>query len=255
MFLGLGAIASYFENVILHWFHSYEYTPGILNIRYYDLSLGAYLSQVYYVSSVAFFIAAFQLRFGWTLLFSAMFVGIEYGFLALGVYKLIWWHPAFTGVALPVYFWIAKKWWILLLQGSSRFIRWFTLVGTNYVIYADLESIPFFSGHYHFTSGWFQDLARDTVVVLIIYTTVRAAITATVCFYRLHWSILGMVTAILWIGYLVSMQLHILTFKYLWSFYVFSAYDIVILFICCKFNLLLLNNARDKTTLRSWFQP
>jgi hypothetical protein len=87
LLFGLSSIASYFENVILHWFHSYEYYPGILKIPYYDLSLGAYLSQVYYVSSVAFFIAAFQLPFGWSLLFFAMFVGIEYCFLALGVYN------------------------------------------------------------------------------------------------------------------------------------------------------------------------
>jgi hypothetical protein len=244
LFFGLSAIAAYFENVILHWFDSYEYYPGILEKPYYDLSLGAYLSQVYYVSSAALFIAAFQLRFGWMLLFSAMFVGIEYGFLALGIYKLNWWHPAYTGIALPLYFWIAKKWWILLQHGSSRFIRWFTLVGVNYVIYADLETIPFFSGHYHFTSGWFDDIAKDTVVVLIIYTTARAAILATACFYRLHWSILATVTAALWAGYLISMQLHILTFKYLWSFYVFSAYDIVILLICCKFNRILLKSKK-----------
>ncbi|MDQ0058771.1 hypothetical protein [Paenibacillus harenae] len=122
MYLGLSAIAPYFENVILHVLHSYEYYPGILKNPYHDLSLGAYLSQVYYVSSAAFFIAAFQLRFGWILLISAMFVGIEYGFLALGIYKLIWWHPSYTGVDLPVYFWISKKWCVFLLQGSSRFI-------------------------------------------------------------------------------------------------------------------------------------
>jgi hypothetical protein len=246
LFLGVSAIAAYFENVILHWFHSYEYYPGILKNPYYDLSLGAYLSQVYYVSSVALFIAAFQLHFGWTLLFSAMFVCIEYGFLALGVYKLIWWHPAYTGVALPVYFWIAKKWCILLLKGSSRFIRWFTLVEVNYIIYADLETFPFFSDHYHFTASWFDNPARDTVNVLIVYTTVRAAIIATVCFYRLHWTILATVTAALWAGYLVSMQLHILAFKYLWSFYVFSAYDIAVLLICYKFNRVLLKERKSR---------
>jgi hypothetical protein len=240
LLLGVSAVASYFENVILHWLHSYEYFPGILDNRYYDLSLGAYLSQVYYVASVALFIAAFQLRFSWALLFSLMFVGIEYGFLALGVYKLIWWHPAYTGIGLLVYFWISKKWWILLLRGSSRFIRWFTLVGVNYILYADLETIPFFSGHYHFAARWFDDPARDTVAVLVIYTTVRAVIIATVCYYRPRWYVLAAVIAALCTGYLVSMQFDILAFKYAWSFYVFMAFDIAILPICFKFNRLLL---------------
>lgn len=245
LFLGLSAIASYFENVILHWFNSYKYYPGILKNPYYDLSLGAYLSQVFYVSSVALFIAAFQLRFGWILFFSAMFLGIEYSFLALGVYKVNWWHPAYTFITLPVYFWIGKKWYILLLQGSSHFVRWFTLVGINYVIYVNFETIPFFSGHYHFTAGWFGDPSKDTVAVLIVYTVARAVIMATICFYRIHWTIMAMVTSAIWAGYLVSIQLHILSFKYLWSFFVFMAFDIAILLICRKFNRVLLDDRKS----------
>jgi hypothetical protein len=74
LYLGLGAFAGYLENVICIWFQSYEYYPKILEDPYYDLILGTYLSQVYYVSSVALFIAAFNLRYGWMLFFSAMFV-------------------------------------------------------------------------------------------------------------------------------------------------------------------------------------
>lgn len=91
------AISFMFDLVIFVFLQSYEYYPHILKKTYYDMCIGAYLSQGIYVSSVALFTAAFNLGYGWILFFIAMFVGIEYLFLALGIYKLNWWHPGYTG--------------------------------------------------------------------------------------------------------------------------------------------------------------
>ncbi|KRF03368.1 hypothetical protein ASG89_23285 [Paenibacillus sp. Soil766] len=239
LFFGLGAIAGYLENVICIWFQSYEYYPKILEDPYYDLILGTYLSQVYYVSSVALFIAAFNLRYRWILAFIAMFVGIEYLFLALGVYKLNWWHPGYTAVGLLIYFWISKRWHTVLLQNSSRFIRWFTLFCLNYIIYGDLIAIPLFSNHYHFAVAWFNNPTRATVTVIIIFMLIRGAIFALVCFYKLHWSIMVLVPILMWVFYKHLIHLHMFTYKHFWDLLLFALSDIVILICCYFFNRIL----------------
>jgi hypothetical protein len=238
LYLGLSAIAGFLEDVIFIWLQSYEYYPHILKIPYYDMALGAYLS-IFYISSVAVFIAAFNLGYGWILFFTAMFVVIEHLFLALGIYKLNWWHPGYTGVGVLIYFRIAKKWYSFLLKASSRFIRLITLFCTNYTLYSNLIIIPTLFNHYRFVVGWFEDPARDTAAAVIVYMIIRGFITAMVCFYRLHWAILASVPILMWISYLVLIHLHIMTFKHLWDLLLFAASDIVVLLCCYYFNRVL----------------
>ncbi len=249
LYLGLGAIAGYLENVICIWFQSYEYYPKILEDPYYDLILGTYLSQVYYVSSVALFIAAFNLRYGWMLFFSAMFVGIEYLFLALGIYKLHWWHTGYTGVGLLIYFWISKKWYTVLLRDSSRFIRWFTLFCLNYIIYGDLIAIPLFSNHYHFVGGWFDNPARDTVTVIVVTMLIRSAVIATVCFYKFRPVIVVLIPILMWASYLILIKQHIFMYKYIWGILLFALSDIVVQFCCYYFKRVLSKIPKCSETL------
>ncbi|MCR2805468.1 hypothetical protein [Paenibacillus soyae] len=244
LYLGLGAIAGYFENVVCIWLESYEYYPHILKDPYLDIVLGTYLSQVYYVTSVALFITAFHLRFRWALVFAGMFVGIEYGFLALGIYKLNWWHPGYTFIGLLLFFWISNKWYRLIQIESSRFVRWFTLVGINYILYGNVTVLPFFNHNYRFVGGFFELPERDTVTVLIIFMLVRGVIVATVCFYRLHWAILASVPIAIGAGILVLTHAHILTFKYEWCLWLFTSADTIVLICCFFFNRILSSRHR-----------
>jgi hypothetical protein len=235
----MSGISGYFESVVFIWLQSYHYYPHILKNPYYDNTLGAYFSQVFYVSSVAVFIAAFHLEYGWILFFTGMFVGIEYLFLALGIYEVNWWRPAYTAVGLFIYFWIARKLYDSLLQASSRFIRLISLNFINYILYANLLVIPVLAGHYHFAVGWFDDPARATIAVIVVYCIIRGVITAVVCFYWLHWLIPALVLILMGASYLVLIHLHIFTFKYLWDFILFPVSDIVVLFCCYYFNRVL----------------
>ncbi|MDF2964261.1 MAG: hypothetical protein K0S39_5996 [Paenibacillus sp.] len=117
LFLGLGAIAGYFENVICIWLQSYEYYPKILENPYLDLVLGTYLSQVYYVTSVALFITAFRLKFNSAACFYrlhwAIFVCITlaiwtsyFAFIHLNIltFKYLWcvWLFASADIVVPL---------------------------------------------------------------------------------------------------------------------------------------------------------
>lgn len=232
LFLGLGAIAGLLDNVIFIWLQSYEYYPGILDNVYYDMVLGAYLSQVYYVSSMAMFIAAFNLRNRWIVLFAAMFVGLEFLFLALGIYKLNWWHSGYTAVGLSIYFWVSKKWYMSMKQAYTRFIRWFTLYCLSYIIYVNLVAFPLISDHYHFAGGWFINAARDAVAVLIVIILIKSVAIMLVCYYRLHRIIMGLLLFMMWASYLILMHLNIISFKHLWDLVYFAIIDVVVLLSC-----------------------
>lgn len=235
------AISFILDLVIFVFFQSYEYYPHILKKKYYDMCIGAYLSQGFYVSSLALFIAAFNLGYGWILFFIAMFVGIEYLFLALGIYKLNWWHPGYTGVGLLIYFWVGKKWYSSLLQASSLFIRLVTLYCLSYTLYTNLLTAPFYLNYFYYSGGWFDNPERDSIAVGLVYFLIHSAVPAIVCFYRLHWTILAATPIVLLISHLVIILLHILSIKHLWVIFIFSMLEIVVLLCCYYFNRVLLN--------------
>jgi hypothetical protein len=236
LYLALGSIASYLEDVIYICFQSYEYYPQLLAVPYYDMTLGAYLSQVYYVSSVALFIAAFNLGFIWIFFFTIMFVGIEYLFLALKLYKLNWWSPAYTFFGLLIYFQIAKLWLPAIRKAQSRFIRFFTLSGINYILFGNLIAFSIFSNHYHFSAGFFDDPARDTLAVILIFMLSRAFIIALTCVLRHNWAVMVSILLFTWSTYFVLIRMNILAFHSKLDLLSLAASDVVVPLICIYFN-------------------
>lgn len=245
LYFFVGSLAAYLENVIFVWFPSYEYYPHLLKNTYYDMTTGAYFSQQYNVTSVAVFIAAYNLGYRWILCSAAIFAGIEILFLKLGIYKLIWWNPLFTFIGLLIFFWISKKSYHLLLKSNSHVLRFLTIFGISYIVHAHLIMIPLLSNHFHFAVNWFDRPERNSLTILIIYWFVRGLLTTIVCFYRLHWTLQSFVPILMGISYFVLMYLHILTFKYNWDLFVLIGADIVLLFCCNYFNRVL-SKSRSK---------
>jgi hypothetical protein len=242
LYLCLNAISLFLENTIFIFLNSYDYKPGILKHPYADNALGAYFSQSYYVTSVALLIAAYNLRFRWIVLYTAMFVAIEYSFLYLGIYKLNWWHPSYTAVGLVIFFGISKKWYNFLLHPASRFIRFFTLFCINYGNYAVITAIPVILEGFQLVGGWFDDSVRDTIAVIIVTMLTRSAVISVVCFYRLYWIIKAFVPILFLASYLLLIHLHIFINTSFWILILFSSSDIMVLLFCCYFNRRLLRS-------------
>lgn len=238
-----GSAASCLENVIFVWIPSYEYYPHILKNNYYDMTLGAYLSQQFNVTSVTVLIAAFNLGYGWILCLAALFVGIEILFLKLGIYKLIWWNPLLTFIGLLIYFWGTKKWNGFLIKGASPTIRFITVFGISYILHLHLIMIPLLSDHYHFAVHWFdKPTERNSLTVMILYWYAKGLITTIVSFYRFHWALQSVVPIVLTGSYFLLMHLHFLTYKYIWDLFILMGADIVVLFCCNYFNRILSKN-------------
>ncbi|MBD2870324.1 hypothetical protein [Paenibacillus arenilitoris] len=239
LFFCMSGMAGFLENIIFFWLQSYEYYPQILENGYYDMTLGAYISQRFLVSTVAVSIAAFGLGVAPVLLLTAMFVGIELIFLAIGIYKLNWWNPAYTAIGLFLYFLMTKKWYDSLLWVSSRFIRFFTLFSMTYTLYTDIIAIPTLAGHYRFAVHWFDDPARNTVMVILIDCFIASFLVAVVCYCRLHWAIKASVPLAMWASYFVLIRLQLFTFTHVWDLLVFAASDVAVLLNCVYFERVL----------------
>ncbi|UJF32484.1 hypothetical protein [Paenibacillus hexagrammi] len=100
--IGFGYIVEYVIYVLLD---SYRYYPKLLSHNsYYDSSMGAIASNMLSLPSVATMIASFHM--GWipAIVSAIVFVGIEWGFLRLGIYEHHWWRLMYTGISLPFYF-------------------------------------------------------------------------------------------------------------------------------------------------------
>ncbi|QKS46094.1 hypothetical protein HUB94_17885 [Paenibacillus cellulosilyticus] len=234
LFLGLDALGAFFENVVYLGLNAYEYYPQLLKNPYYDMTLGAFISQYFFVPAISLYYVAFRLTSRWSFIFAAIIAAIELLFLRLDIYKNNWWDTSYTFVGLLLFFWISKKWYNFIIQASSRFIRFITVVCIAYSMNGDLIVIPVFSDHYHFDVDWFNDPTRSSLAVIVLYQTIRACLIAIVCFYRFNWTLQALAPILLLASYLFFIHLHIFTFKFVWDLYYLSVADIVVL-ICCNY--------------------
>lgn len=167
--IGFGYII---EGVIYNLLHSYVYYPHFLPSNpTYDSNLGAIASNVFVLPVTAVYIASFQKSQRWILFLSLLIIGIEWGFLKLGIYKHNWWRIEFTFFGLlTVYFPIIKmlnRWLQDKQSGMRHFILLFLIIspilGTIHIL-----PIMFFSiRSYHL--GWYENVYQDTNAFAAIY--------------------------------------------------------------------------------------
>ncbi|WP_218094150.1 hypothetical protein [Paenibacillus solanacearum] len=238
-YLFMTTLAYMLDFVIFLCFRSYEYYPRIWDIPWYDQAFGTYLSQGFYVPVVAVFIAAFHLGFAWMVFFSVMFMGIEYLFIALGIYKLNWWNPVYTLVGVCIFFYIGKVWIKWLMQASSRLVRIITLQCASYGLQAHFFAVPLMFDLFRITCGFFSEPARDSLFTLILILQAQSLIIAVVCFYRFHWAILASIPLLLFGGELLLIHLSILHLEHFRGLYMLLAANIVAVVFCYYFNRIL----------------
>ncbi|MEY2191944.1 hypothetical protein AB7942_04285 [Neobacillus sp. BF23-41] len=166
--IGMGFII---ETIIFNFLGCYKYNPNFIQHNtFYDNNLGAFVSNAFSLPIVATLIATFHLGWIWMVLFSGLFVGIEWLFLKLHIYSHNWWRLAYTGLGLPFYFATAKIYYKWILRPSKGFKH-------NWMLYLIIGSIScsahilpiiFFSNRIY-TPGWFENSGRDSIALAAIF--------------------------------------------------------------------------------------
>jgi hypothetical protein len=179
-----------FEYVVLVIFNSYVYHPNILKNAYFDNILGAVVSDAFSVPMAGALIGALNLSWKWIFFITGIFLFIENLFLYTDVYAHFWWNFFYTGLGLIGCFFIAKKWYFLLQENLTIFVRFFTLYCTVILLQATIVFVLVaFFGLYHYKIGWFENATRDHVAFATAYILFLSFILTILTAYHFKWAI------------------------------------------------------------------
>lgn len=166
--IGMGYII---ETIIFNFLGSYEYNPNFIHHNsFYDTNLGAFVSNAFSLPVVATLIATFHLSWIWMVLFSGLFVGIEWFFLKLHIYSHNWWRLEYTGFGLPFYFAVSRvyyKWILHPSKGLKHNWLLYLIIG-SISCSAHILPIIFFSNRIY-SPGWFENSGRDSIAFAAIF--------------------------------------------------------------------------------------
>lgn len=215
--IGLSYIFEYF---VLNIFKAYQYKPKLFKNKLIDSIFGAIVSQSILVPIAASIIALLQLGWAWMVAITLFYVAIEAYFLRAKIFFHNWWRTIYTGMLLPVLFFITKKWNKHLNEGSTEKRRRITTATLFLIYWVNFTNMHFILvgafKKYLYLVGILKNRYREHFIILPIYTCIQSVI-ATV-FTR--WNKV-------YFGVLVLHQLDALTYKLkiiktkTWSVYYF----------------------------------
>ncbi|OIK09321.1 hypothetical protein BIV60_24345 [Bacillus sp. MUM 116] len=169
--LSMIGLAYIIETIIFNFLGSYDYHPKIIkHFSFYDSEVGAFVSNAFSLPVIATLIAVFHLNWIWKIIFSGLFVGIEWLFLKLHIYEHHWWKLAYTGFGLLGYFSIAKMFYKWIIQPQNRFQHYLLLYLITGSISASAHILPmlFFLNRFY-RPGWFENIGRDSIAFAAIF--------------------------------------------------------------------------------------
>ena len=160
LFFTIG-MAYVLEYVVFVLFESYDYDHDFMT------------SQAFAFPIMAMVVGAYQLKFRYILIISAMFMGIEELFLHWDIYEHHWWKTVYTGVLMTIGFSISKIWYVWLTERYMTFVHYATfflgmLAITSTIMFMLLA---YFHNNWFYT-GWFASATHDSVNATMIYVCI-----------------------------------------------------------------------------------
>jgi hypothetical protein len=164
------------------------YHPNFITYNeYYDSNIGAVISNMLIVPSLATLIASFRLKWTWIVIFTAFLAVVEILFLKLQIYTHFWWRTEYTSLGLIfVYFPLAKR----LFKGISHPLKgfWHSLILflCTAPILGNFHIMPIMLlNNRYYRPGWFESIGRDTTAFASIYYLCESIV--IVLLVRCHW--------------------------------------------------------------------
>ena len=238
LYLTTAGLIYLFEYVVLVLFKAYEYTPGIFKDQYFDNIFGANVSDGFILPSLVCFCAIYGLSFWWVIVIILGFCGIESIFLHLHVYRHIWWKTIYTGLSLPIVFFLGRRLWHLICYNSQRLllravILYFTVVSIKGTI------IFYYAASFHlliYHVGWYNDQSRDHIAFVTLWIFIKALFYVLVILFSKQWIWKVLLIMGDFSSYLILYHLKILEVLGIWVIPLLTVTEIVLLLILLNFN-------------------
>jgi hypothetical protein len=246
----LSGLTYLFEYNVLVIFNSYVYHPNVLKNAYFDNILGAVVSDAFSVPMAGALIGALNLSWKWIFFIVGIFLFIENLFLYSDIYTHFWWNLFYTGLGLIGCFSISKKWYFLLRENLTIFVRFFTLYCTGILLQATAAFVLVaFFDLYHYKIGWFKNATRDHVAFATAYILFLSLILTTLTAFHIKWPLKIIIILLTFPLDLLLLKLDILHISHEWSLGYFLLLRLGILILLVLFNYFFLK--MDKKTMSS----
>lgn len=236
-----------FEFLVLVLFKGYVYKPRIFHNTYFDNIFGANVSDGFIIPSISVLIAVFDLGFWWIAFFTLCFLGIEELFLYLGVYHHFWWKTVFTGISLPVEFFLGKWVWGVIRYNMNQFTRRLFIL---YFSDATIQATLFFylAAVFHlffFHIRWFPDPTRGHIVFCTIFILIESLFFSIGVSFKKKWLWNSILLGAITVMYGILYQKGIMEVPGVWAIGILTAFHAATLFLLLFFQKLLLLDRSD----------
>ena len=159
-YLSILGIVLIFETIILIFLKSYYYYPMVIHSAidpFNDMLAGNLFSQ-FSVSATALLLTTLSANYYCFFIVSGTYSLIEEAFIALGIFKHNWYQTWMTFILMPVYFWLAKKMYVKIIQGLRPVYHYlFVFLGLFPLYVITLMRGLQLSGHIAFSKTLFSD--------------------------------------------------------------------------------------------------
>lgn len=169
-----------------------------------DNVLGAFISDFLIVPASAVFIQAFSLSWGPTLCIATVFTGIDWFFMALGIFQHFWWKSIYTGIGLIILYAISGWLWTGLKERHHSLPFRLLII---HLTYFAIQSLLFFAvnrgGQLFFLYVSFLDFMPEPRVIPMSVYQLIISITVVVCIgLKMPWRYrvlgIGVIVALNW---------------------------------------------------------
>ncbi|MED4781372.1 hypothetical protein [Brevibacillus choshinensis] len=197
------------EYFILILFPAYQYFPSLTGGLWLDNMLGSFSSNDFIVPAVAVTAAAFHLRFVWLLLFSILFMVVEWLFLWLDLYGHFWWKLLYSGIGILIFLLLGRHLWTLIQRNSLN--KPITFFYTFFVFLFVYGSCHFIQAHaldvHDLSVGWFPDQTRDHIAVSELIEAFVALIASASFFMKTSGRITMLIVLLAFDGALLALEI------------------------------------------------
>ena len=160
------------EMIVLLFFDSYSYKPGVYTDYYAENIFGHIVPNATLWPAVALLVATYSLRYRWILLIAVIFTLLDILYTSLGIYEHHWWQTWMTAVGGFCYLALMQKWYFRLSSNRTHVLRFITFWFALLVLLKLPISTLLLTGTQLTYVGWFENLYRDSGVFSVFYNAV-----------------------------------------------------------------------------------
>jgi hypothetical protein len=188
LYLSVSGFVFGLEMAVYSYLKAYTYSPMVFPQSPPDDCVAGNLFSQFSIAATGLLIGVYNLKYYWMLFFAAVYGGIEYLFLRLGIYQQNWYQTWMTILGLLPLFWLFKTVYRKAQERIAPFLRYVYVFYGLLALHQHLVIWPMrLTGIYTFSESFLPDKEKSMVVLTALNLLIMAAAILMVWFSRMRW--------------------------------------------------------------------